>query len=135
MKFKIIYPFALICLISCVLFSMDKQTVKVGLDVFLVNHLSKLEGKRVGIITNQTGIAASGEHIVDILSSIEDLSIDALYAPEHGIRGDLPDVTKMISYVDQRTGFQVWSLYGEHLNGGGSGAGKTVHRARPAQSD
>ena len=115
MKFKIIYPFALICLISCVLFSMDKQTVKVGLDVFLVNHLSKLEGKRVGVITNQTGIAASGEHIVDILSSIEDLSIDALYAPEHGIRGDLPDVTKMISYVDQRTGFQVWSLYGEHL--------------------
>jgi len=98
-----------------ILWGLGNQKVKAGLDVFLVNHLSKLEGKRVGIITNQTGIASSGEHIVDILSSIEGLSIGALYAPEHGIRGDLPDATKMASYVDKRTGIQVWSLYGEHL--------------------
>jgi uncharacterized protein YbbC (DUF1343 family) len=103
------------CPFFCVLFGMDNPKVKSGLDVFLVEHLSMLEGKRVGIITNQTGIASSGEHIVDILSSIEDLSISALYAPEHGIRGDLPDVTKMISYVDKRAGYQVWSLYGDHL--------------------
>jgi uncharacterized protein YbbC (DUF1343 family) len=96
-------------------FSMDSAKVRTGLDVFLVDHLSKLQGKRVGIITNQTGIASSGEHIADILGSIEGLSIGALYAPEHGIRGDLPDVTKMASYVDKRTGIQVWSLYGEHL--------------------
>ena len=115
MKTKKICLLAVSCLIVCVLYSMDNQKVKVGLDVFLLNHLSKLEGKRVGIITNQTGMASSGEHIVDILSSIEDLSIGALYAPEHGIRGDLPDATKMASYVDKRTGLQVWSLYGEHL--------------------
>jgi len=115
MKKTKIVIFALVFLISGILFSMDNQKVKAGLDVFLVNHLSKLEGKRVGIITNQTGIASSGEHIVDILSSIEGLSIGALYAPEHGIRGDLPDATKMASYVDKRTGIQVWSLYGEHL--------------------
>jgi len=115
MKSKKIIPLFVICLFGCVLFGMDNQKVKSGLDVFLVEHLSMLEGKRVGIITNQTGIASSGEHIVDILSSIEDLSISALYAPEHGIRGDLPDVTKMISYVDKRTGYQVWSLYGDHL--------------------
>jgi len=107
--------FTFYCLLSEILFSMNSPEVKVGLDVFLVNHLSKLEGKRVGIITNQTGIASSGEHIVDILSSIEGLSIGALYAPEHGIRGDLPDATKMASYVDKRTRIQVWSLYGEHL--------------------
>jgi uncharacterized protein YbbC (DUF1343 family) len=97
------------------LFGVDNQKVKVGLDVFLVDHLSLIEGKRIGIITNQTGIASSGEHIVDILSSIEGLSIGALFAPEHGIRGDLPDATKMTSYVDKRTGIRVWSLYGEHL--------------------
>lgn len=107
--------FTFYCLLSEILFSMNSPEVKVGLDVFLVNNLSKLEGKRVGIITNQTGIASSGEHIVDILSSIDGLSIGALYAPEHGIRGDLPDATKMASYVDKRTGIQVWSLYGEHL--------------------
>jgi uncharacterized protein YbbC (DUF1343 family) len=103
------------CLLSGMLYSADNQKVKPGLDVFLVDHFSKLEGKRVGIITNQTGISSSGEHIVDILSRIGNLSVDALYAPEHGIRGDLPDATKMASYMDQRTGLQVWSLYGEHL--------------------
>ena len=107
--------FTFFCLLSGILFSMNSPEVKVGLDVFLLNHLSLLEGKRVGIITNQTGIASSGDHIVDILSSIEGLSIGALYAPEHGIRGDLPDATKMASYVEKRTGIQVWSLYGEHL--------------------
>lgn len=107
--------FTFYCLLSGILFSMNSPEVRVGLDVFLVSHLSKLEGKRVGIITNQTGIASSGEHIVDILSGIEGLSIGALYAPEHGIRGNLPDATKMASYVDKRTGIQVWSLYGEHL--------------------
>lgn len=115
MKTKKICLFTVICLFGCVLFGMDSQKVKVGLDVFLLNHLSMLEGKRVGIITNQTGIASSGEHIVDILSSVEDMSIDALFAPEHGIRGDLPDAIKKDSYVDKRTGIQVWSLYGDHL--------------------
>jgi len=115
MKTKRICLLTVICLIVCVLYSMDNQKVKAGLDVFLMNHLSMLKGKRVGIVTNQTGIASSGEHIVDILSGIEDLSISALYAPEHGIRGDLPDGTKVASYADKRTGIQVWSLYGEHL--------------------
>jgi uncharacterized protein YbbC (DUF1343 family) len=109
------FLFVIFCLFSYILFGMDYQKVKSGLDVFLVEHLSMLEGKRAGIITNQTGIASSGEHVVDILSGIEGISIGALYAPEHGIRGDLPDATKMVSYVDKRTGIQVWSLYGEHL--------------------
>jgi uncharacterized protein YbbC (DUF1343 family) len=115
MKTKRTCLLTVICLIVCVLYSMDNQKVKAGLDVFLMNHLSMLKGKRVGIVTNQTGIASSGEHIVDILSGIEDLSISAVYAPEHGIRGDLPDGTKMASYADKRTGIQVWSLYGGHL--------------------
>ena len=115
MKKNIICFLLLCCLVSSISYGMDEQKVKVGLDVFLANHLSKLEGKRVGIITNQTGISSSGEHSVDILSRIGRLSVDALYAPEHGIRGDLPDAIKMSSYEDQRTGLQGWSLYGEHL--------------------
>lgn len=115
MKKKKFVILALVCLFSGIVFSMDNQKVKVGLDVFLADHLSMLKGKRVGIITNQTGIASSGEHIVDILSGIEKLSINALFAPEHGIRGDLPDATEMTSYVDERTGIRVWSLYGKHL--------------------
>lgn len=115
MNTKKIGLFVFVCFCSCILSAADNPKVKVGLDVFLVDHLSKIEGKRVGIITNQTGISSSGEHIVDILSSIEGFSINALYAPEHGIRGDLPDAIKMTSYVDKRTDLRVWSLYGEHL--------------------
>jgi len=89
--------------------------VQVGLDVLLEKHLSVLEDKKVGIITNQTGVSSSGEHIVDILSHLPRISVSALFAPEHGIRGDLPDGTEMASYTDTRTGIRVWSLYGEHL--------------------
>jgi uncharacterized protein YbbC (DUF1343 family) len=115
MKKKKVVILTLSCILFGIIYGMDSRTVKVGLDVLLLEQLSMLEGKTVGIVTNQTGIASSGEHIVDILSSIEDLSIGALYAPEHGIRGDLPDETEEASYVDQRTGIKVWSLYGEHL--------------------
>ncbi len=94
---------------------VDNQKVRAGLDVLLEKHLSLLEGKKVGIITNQTGIASTGEHIVDLLSRRPGISISALFAPEHGIRGDLPDAMKMASYMDERTGIRVWSLYGEKL--------------------
>lgn len=115
MKKRTILFISILCFFWCLLFGVDNPKVKTGLDVFLVEHLSLLEGKTAGIITNQTGIASSGEHIVDILSSIEGVSIGAVYAPEHGIRGDLPDATEMTSYVDRRTGLRVWSLYGENL--------------------
>ncbi len=93
----------------------DKKEVRAGLDVFLEKHLSLLEGKKIGIITNQTGVSSSGEHIVDILSRRPGISISSLFAPEHGIRGDLQDAMKMASYTDDRTGIRVWSLYGENL--------------------
>jgi uncharacterized protein YbbC (DUF1343 family) len=115
MKKAELIVFVLICFFAGIAFSMDNQKVKAGLDVFLVDHLEALKGKSIGIITNQTGISSSGEHIVDILTGIEDVSIGALFAPEHGIRGDLPDGTKMDSYPDERTGIQIWSLYGENL--------------------
>lgn len=89
--------------------------VQVGLDVLLKKHRSIFKGKKLGIITNQTGISSSGKHIVDILSHLPGVSVKALFAPEHGIRGNLSDDTKMDSYLDETTGIHVWSLYGEHL--------------------
>ncbi len=94
---------------------VDSQKVRPGLDVLLEKHLSLLEGKKVGIITNQTGIASTGEHIVDLLSRRPGISISSLFAPEHGIRGDLPDAMEMASYTDERTGIRIWSLYGENF--------------------
>jgi len=114
---KSIRSFLLIsfCIISCTSCSTEGRKVKVGLDVLLEKHVSRLKGKRIAIITNQTGTASTGEHIVDILSRYPDVSISALFAPEHGIRGDLPDATKVAAYIDERTGIRVGSLYGQHL--------------------
>jgi uncharacterized protein YbbC (DUF1343 family) len=91
-----------------------RNRVRVGLDVLIDEHLPILKGKKVGIITNQTGISSAGEHIVDILSRLPGISVSALFAPEHGIRGDLPDGEEIASYIDAATGIRVWSLYGQH---------------------
>jgi uncharacterized protein YbbC (DUF1343 family) len=115
MKLKKSGFLVLCCLLFGILSGMENRRVKVGLDVLLEKRLSLLEGKRVGIITNQTGIALTGEHIVDILLGRPGIKIASLYAPEHGIRGDLPDAMEMASYKDERTGIRVWSLYGENL--------------------
>ncbi len=104
--------FCIAVFLSC---QVEERKVKVGLDVLREKHMALLEGKRVGIITNQTGIASSGEHIVDILSKFPRIEISALFAPEHGIRGDYPDAVKVKSYIDKRTGIRIWSLYGEQL--------------------
>ena len=86
--------------------------VLTGLDVLLGEEASLLSGNKVGIVTNHSGISSTGEHIVDALGRLPGLSIEALFAPEHGIRGDLPDAAREASYVDDRTGIRVWSLYG-----------------------
>jgi len=115
MKSMKLFLFVMSCLFFWISCDTDSQKVRVGLDMLLDKHLELIEGKRVGIITNQTGIASSGEHIVDVLSRLPGVSISALFAPEHGIRGDHPDEIEMASYTDERTGIRVWSLYGQHL--------------------
>jgi uncharacterized protein YbbC (DUF1343 family) len=69
------------------------------------------KGKRVGLITNPTGIDSSFKSSIDILKSKVDLT--ALFAPEHGIRASVQDGVKVASYVDDETGIPVYSLYGE----------------------
>ncbi|MFC2159029.1 exo-beta-N-acetylmuramidase NamZ domain-containing protein, partial [Acidobacteriota bacterium] len=93
----------------------ENTSVRVGLDMLLSQKASLLAGKRIGIITNQSGITSTGIHIVDALSQIPGITVTALFAPEHGIRGDLPDGTRDASYRDDRTGIQVWSLYGRYF--------------------
>jgi len=89
--------------------------VKTGLDVLLEKQLDLIKGKKIGIITNQTGISGRGVHIADELKPLEDVIVGALFAPEHGIRGERADGIPTKSYRDPVTGTQVWSLYGKAL--------------------
>jgi uncharacterized protein YbbC (DUF1343 family) len=87
-----------------------EDAIKPGLDVFLEEAAVTLQGKTVGIVTNHSGLTKEGVHIADTLSKL--CNVIALFAPEHGIRGDQEAGAYIESYVDEKTGITVWSLYG-----------------------
>lgn len=87
--------------------------VQIGIERLISDKFYLIEGKSIGIITNHTGILANGEHFVDYLFSTKRVNIKALFGPEHGIRGDAPDGRKITDAIDEKTGIDVYSLYGE----------------------
>ncbi|UFU01667.1 DUF1343 domain-containing protein [Ruania suaedae] len=90
------------------------RPLELGVEV-LLDDLSELEDQRVGIITNPTGVTSDLTHTVDALIAGEasgGYEVTALYGPEHGVRGGVPAGAYVESYVDERTGLPVYSLYG-----------------------
>lgn len=84
-----------------------------GLDVFLDEGLPELTGKRVGLITNHTGVDRRFRNTIDLLQASKRVELVALFGPEHGVRGDLQAGAPVSEAVDARTGLPVYSLYGE----------------------
>ncbi|GAA1736101.1 DUF1343 domain-containing protein [Isoptericola hypogeus] len=81
----------------------------------LLDDPALLEGQRVGLITNPTGVTQDLTSTVDALVAGEEAGgyeVTALYGPEHGVRGGVPAGAYVESYVDERTGLPVYSLYG-----------------------
>ena len=89
------------------------STVKTGLDVLINSEFKLLRGKRVGVITNHTGISGESRHIVDILSNIQGTELLAVFGPEHGVRGVAADGKSVKSEVDVSSGVPIFSLYGK----------------------
>jgi uncharacterized protein YbbC (DUF1343 family) len=87
--------------------------VKLGTDVLRSRDFDILKGKRVGLITNPTGVSSDLQATVDILHQAEGVNLIALFAPEHGIRGDIEAGKYVENYNDSRTGLPVFSLYGK----------------------
>jgi uncharacterized protein YbbC (DUF1343 family) len=85
--------------------------VKVGAQVLLENHLNELENKRVGLVMNPTA-RVGGSHMLDTLMA-SGVNVTALFAPEHGFRGDFGAGETIEDGVDQATGLPVFSLYGD----------------------
>ncbi|MGG4173627.1 DUF1343 domain-containing protein [Bacillus safensis] len=90
-----------------------KSAVKTGIETLLSSNLSWLKGKRVGLITNPTGIDANMKSSVDLLFEHPNIKLTALYGPEHGVRGDAQAGEGVESYTDEKTGLPVYSLYGK----------------------
>ncbi|UJL45393.1 DUF1343 domain-containing protein [Virgibacillus sp. NKC19-16] len=92
--------------------SQNNQTVVPGIEVFLHDHLDWIKGKQVGLITNPTGVDRHLVSDIDLLYNHPDVQLTALYGPEHGIRGNQEGGEQVESYMDERTGLPVYSLYG-----------------------
>ena len=88
-------------------------SVKFGLDVLMESKLDLLKGKRVGVITNQTGVDSEGRHIIDLLYEAPEAELVAAFAPEHGIRGNVEGGGQIDNQKDSKTGVPILSIYGK----------------------
>jgi len=87
--------------------------VMLGVDTLQGAGFKGLEGKKVGLITNPSGVDSTGRATVEILFTAKEVNLVALFAPEHGIYGDRPAGEKVAKRTDERTGLPVYSLYGD----------------------
>jgi len=84
--------------------------VKVGVDVLSDRRFAPLYGKRVGLITNHTGLDAAGRRTIDRLARAPGVKLRAIFSPEHGLSGQAD--AKVASGRDAETSLPVYSLYG-----------------------
>ena len=84
-----------------------------GIEVLLSDRLESLKGKRVALLTNQTGVDRKGVSNVDLLRAHPAINLVALFSPEHGVRGAAQAGEKVASGIDPKSGLPVHSLYGE----------------------
>lgn len=89
-----------------------QSAVSLGDDAFLADGWRELHGRCIGIVTNASGVTSTGENFVDAVRRHGHICVRALFAPEHGLRGDRPAGSYVASYTDERTGLPVYSLYG-----------------------
>ncbi len=87
--------------------------VKTGIEVLRDRNFDILQGKRVGLITNPTGVDSKLKSTIDILNEAPGVKLTAMYGPEHGVRGDYSAGEKVDYYTDKKTGIPVYSLYGK----------------------
>ncbi len=92
--------------------ALPSAQLTLGDEVFLDRTWRELEGRTVGLVTNQTGVTSSLETLVDAIIRHGNIALRALYSPEHGLRGERTAGAYVGSYTDLRTGLPVYSLYG-----------------------
>ena len=86
--------------------------VQLGNEVLASGGFKELQGKRVGLITNPSGINRNGESTIDLLRRAPEVKLLALFGPEHGVNGDVKAGELIAERTDRRTRLPVHSLYG-----------------------
>lgn len=106
---------SILCLVSLLAFKEEAFAscpVKTGIEVLRDNGFDVLKGRRVGLVTNPSGVDSRLRSTIDILHNAPEVDLVALYGPEHGVRGDVYAGGKVTDTVDETTGLPVYSLYG-----------------------
>jgi uncharacterized protein YbbC (DUF1343 family)/CubicO group peptidase (beta-lactamase class C family) len=95
--------------------SVRNGSVQTGIDVLEGHNFDLVRGstakKRLGLLTNQTGVDSQGRRTIDVLSQSPGISLDAIFSPEHGVTGTM-DTTEVGNSKDAATGVPVYSVYG-----------------------
>ncbi|PIE98420.1 MAG: hypothetical protein CR988_03435 [Treponema sp.] len=101
----------IILLTGCATIAKQTKEAEIVLGIERIDEYAKLfAAKRVGLITNPTGINRFGKTSIDILN--ENVNLIALFSPEHGIRGSEREGANISNSIDKKTGLPVYSLYG-----------------------
>ena len=87
--------------------------MKPGIDVLVESHLALLRGRRVGLITNPTGVDRALRSGIERFRAHPEVKLVALYGPEHGVRGNAQAGEYVPFYLDEQFGLPVFSLYGQ----------------------
>lgn len=87
--------------------------LRTGIDALLADMPRELRGKRIGLVTNPTGVDARLRSDVDLLAARKDVKLVALFGPEHGVRGDAQAGDGVDTQTDAATGLPLYSLYGK----------------------
>ena len=92
---------------------MAQETiVRTGADVLVESNFARLRGNTVGLIVNHTALVGS-EHLINLVHASPEVTLGAIFGPEHGLRGTAEDGEAVRDGVDQLTGVPVYSLYGK----------------------
>ena len=89
-----------------------KPVVRPGIEVLERMGFAPLKGKRVGLVTNPSGVDRNLRSTIDILYNADGVELVALFGPEHGVRGNVYAGGKVSDVTDPATGLPVYSLYG-----------------------
>ena len=103
----------LLTIILLIISAFSYSQVKTGIEVLRERNFDVLQGKRVGLCTNPTGVDRNLVSTIDILHDAENVNLVALYGPEHGVRGNVYAGDHVDNEVDLRTGLKMYSLYGK----------------------
>ncbi len=85
---------------------------KLGNELLMTKYHHLIDGKKVGLVTNQSGVNSQGQSTIDVLAADSSIQLTALYGPEHGIDGKAQAGAYVQSYTHPELGIPVYSLYG-----------------------